>query len=73
MHSSEKVQGAYALALMYTSCLFALTKRLEHDARAMTDFLFSRTLATPTEQMFGIDRIAKACLVHALLCEGRAF
>jgi hypothetical protein len=62
MHSSGKVQRAYALALMYASYLFALTKRLEQDARAMTDFLSSRTLATAPEQMFEIDRIAKACL-----------
>jgi len=63
-HTSQEVEDAYAWALRSASHLFNLTQIVEHGARGMTDFLFSRTLATPPEAMYEIDTIGKASLSH---------
>jgi len=63
-HSSKEVGDAYALALRSASHLFDLTQIVEHGARGMTSFLYSRTLATPPEAMYEIDTIGKASLSH---------
>jgi hypothetical protein len=61
-HTSKEVEDAYAWALQGASHLFDLTQIVEHGARGMTSFLFSRTLATPPEAMYEIDTIGKASL-----------
>ncbi|MFG6572467.1 hypothetical protein ACGYLO_12740 [Sulfitobacter sp. 1A13353] len=61
-HTSKEVEDAYAWALKGASYLFDLTQIVEHGTRGMTSFLFSRTLATPPEDMYEIDTIGKASL-----------
>ena len=66
-HSSANVSDAYALALIDTSRLFALTQKVEHGAKGMSEFLFARTIETPPELIYAIDTIGKASLAQVSL------
>jgi hypothetical protein len=68
-HSSANVRDAYALALIDTSRLFALTQNVEHGARGMSEFLFARTIATPPDLIYAIDTIGKASLAQVSLAQ----
>lgn len=61
-YSSETVKDAYDKAILGASQLFMLSRIEEHGARGMSDFLYSRTLATPPDSMYEIDTIGKANL-----------
>lgn len=63
-YSSETVKAAYDMAIWGASQLFLMSRKEEHAARGMSDFLYARTLETPPDSMYEIDTIGKASLAE---------
>lgn len=63
-YAPATVKSAYDMAIWGASQLFLMSRKEEHGARGMSDFLFARTLATPPHAMYEIDTIGKASLAE---------
>jgi hypothetical protein len=62
IHSSADVAGAYQIALIDAHAMFDLTQTQEQSARGMSEFLFSKILMTPPQDMYRINTIGRASL-----------
>jgi hypothetical protein len=64
LYSTETVKAAYDKAIWGASQLFLMSRKEEHSARGMSDFLYAHTLATPPDSIYEIDTIGKAILAE---------